>query len=1483
MQQGLISWVEQIIRSLQERKTTVIDDPQEYRLIREIKAYAGLYDGKDHRVAVRTEENCVTEYSIDREKWELNSPTFCDAGLYTVYIRVTRNKWVEHAVAAVNIQKRTIIFRSNSVTKQYDGTPITSHDITILGDGLAKKEHIKAQATGSQLLVGKCVNTVEYEFLKKEAQQNYIIKKEEGTLRVIDRSDKFNVVIKGKDAEYLYHGTEFDVRGLETDSIYVGDIKYQISGIDSYASLKHAGTAQTSMIGACTIIDQFGNNVSNQFEVLLVPGTLRIQPRRVKIASLSGVRVYNGLDLVNSEVKISGDGFVSGEEPIITVTGRQHYVGISDNTFLYELPENVNRDDYIITTEYGTLEVTNRRNKYHVTIKGNDAEYIYNGKISVAQGFETEKVYCGGNEYRIDGINSYASLKHAGVVQTRITGICRIIDRYGNNVRDQFDVQIIPGTLRIYPRKVIITSASEVREYNGADLVNREVKISGDGFVQCEEPIITVTGRQEYVGISDNTFSYELPESVNRDDYIITTEFGTIEICNRKEKYPVDVYLNGGNYLYDGKKHWATGIRYSSVQIDGNTYYIDVTDKATQATHAGVYSHDKVESIRIHDEWRDVSEQFEVKIHPGSLIIRKRELILVSDSAVKEYDGTPLEKERYFILGDGLADGECIKASITGRQTLVGKSRNSISYLFPDEVIPDDYIITTKEGSLEVIDRKDKFQVTLKGNSGEYIYDGKYHSVEGFMNNPVTINNQVFVVTGIRASGARIHAGESETFISGHALVRDIHGNNVSEQFEVQAIPGIIRIQPRNALIASTSDSKEYNGTDLIKNEITITGDGFLPGEEPIIVVTGRQKHVGISENTFSYVLPKTVNRDNYSIATEFGTLEVYGRKDKYKVDTYLNGETFLYDGKEHCVSGIRNNRILIDGNTYTVEITDRPIIATHVGVYRHCNARVLGVYDDEHFDVSDQFEVNVHPALVRINKRSIILTSDSAIREFDGTPLEQGTYSISGDGLAEGDELIVRVTGSQHLVGKCLNNISYEFPLTVLPEDYSVTTVEGILEITNRTAKFPVTLVANSGDYIYDGIEHVVEGFLSDTVTVNGQNYVISGINAYASRLHAGNSITTIVGEPVVKDMFGNDVSYQFDISCAPGTLCVHSRNVIIKSASESREYNGAVLINRNVEFVGDCFIQGEEPSVVVTGKQKLVGRSNNTFTFELPAIVNRNDYFITTEFGTLEVLERAEKYNIEIHLCGGEFQYDGKEHLITGAEEKDIVIDGNKYLISVKDEPIVATEPGEYQHDKVGSVKIYDTDINDVTDQFSIKVIPGTIFVNPNAEQDKANESEIDDYDILIHQILMKINKSNTSEKVKKYTRKELEALYEDKKELIISDGKVLPSFSSILDKWEENSDIALLHNRIVEQIQSVKLLSEIEIDNNEYKLLIEYAKRKCAMTYYKAGIVSPDILFSMAMVQIGVKKYSNNYWPQVEKELKMTVGQVERKLPV
>ena len=80
-----------------------------------------------------------------------------------------------------------------------------------------------------------------------------------------------------------------------------------------------------------------------------IPGKLEITKRDVTITSGSSKRAYNGQPLTNSEITVTGTGFVTGEAPTsYDVTGTITNVGEVDNTFTYQLPEGVNADNYDI-------------------------------------------------------------------------------------------------------------------------------------------------------------------------------------------------------------------------------------------------------------------------------------------------------------------------------------------------------------------------------------------------------------------------------------------------------------------------------------------------------------------------------------------------------------------------------------------------------------------------------------------------------------------------------------------------------------------------------------------------------------------------------------------------------------------------------------------------------------------------------------------------------------------------------------------------------------------------------------------------------------------------------------------------------------------------------------------------------------------------------------------------------------------------------
>lgn len=86
--------------------------------------------------------------------------------------------------------------------------------------------------------------------------------------------------------------------------------------------------------------------------------TYTITPRDVTLTSGSATKEYDGTALTNDTV--TAEGFVNGEGATYNVTGTQTEVGSSENNFTYTLNSNTKAGNYKITTQYGTLAVTEK-------------------------------------------------------------------------------------------------------------------------------------------------------------------------------------------------------------------------------------------------------------------------------------------------------------------------------------------------------------------------------------------------------------------------------------------------------------------------------------------------------------------------------------------------------------------------------------------------------------------------------------------------------------------------------------------------------------------------------------------------------------------------------------------------------------------------------------------------------------------------------------------------------------------------------------------------------------------------------------------------------------------------------------------------------------------------------------------------------------------------------------------------------------------
>ena len=602
--------------------------------------------------------------------------------------------------------------------------------------------------------------------------------------------------------------------------------------------------------------------------------------------------------------------------------------------------------------------------------------------------------------------------------------------------------------------------------------------------------------------------------------------------------------------------------------------------------------------------------------------IEKRNVTLTSATATKEYDGTALTNDNVTVSGDGWANGEGATYTVTGSQKVVGSSGNTFTYELNNNTKADNYIITTSTGTLTVTNRTAKYEISPQANSSKVKYDGTEKTVSGFKTETFTVDGNTYTVSGLTATGSGTDADTYTVSVSGTAVVKDSDNNDVTSEFIVTPLTGTLTIEKRNVTLTSATDAKEYDGTALTNNNVTVTVDGFAEGEGAAYNFTGAQTLVGTANNTFTYTLNDNTKADNYAIITNYGTLTVNNRNTKYSVTLTADSGEFKYDGSAKNVTGWKIDGVAggsftaENGLSYTVSGMDATLTKTDAGSYDVTVTGTPLVKDSAGNDVTTQFAVSVEKGTLKINKRNVTLTSATDSKAYDGTALTNDNVTVSGDGWATGEGATYNVTGSQTLPESSANAFNYVLGSGTKADNYEITKVEGTLTITNRNdtepdKKYEITVKANSDTVTYDGNAHTVSGFETLEYTVGGVKYTVSGLTATVTETNAGTYTVPVTGTAVVKDTAGNDLTAQFIVTTENGSLTINKTAI-----SEA--------------IVGmDAFAYDEAvstPAIVSNGKEGSNGAMVGADTTKQVTYYYQDTAFLKSQTDDISALDNAE-----------------------------------------------------------------------------------------------------------------------------------------------------------------------------------------------------------------------------------------------------------------
>lgn len=789
----------------------------------------------------------------------------------------------------LTITPAPITLRAPSASKTYDGTPLKAKDYVYGYDGNTDlaNDFKSISVDGSQTMVGSSASSVTYELKQGKIPNNYNIQCIPGTLTITPVMDEVLVKIKGNTANVTYDGKLHSVEGYAVDSI--SNLLYTANDFTYNGVAKAEGTDATTypMNLAETRFENTNTNFKNvRFEVV-EDGKLTISKRNVTLTSADLTKVYDGTVLTNGDtpVTVGGDGFADGEGATYDFTGSQTDVGKSENTFTYKAKEGTNPDNYAITTEFGTLEVTPVTDKVTVTIKGGKSSVTYNGEEHTVSGYKVSDIsnpLYTANDFSFSG-TAEAKGKNADLYKMGLKAA-----DFANTSNNFTNVEFVvaDGQLEITKRPVKLTSANLIKVYDGTPLKNGDTPVkeefgTEDAFPKGEGVTYTFKGSQTNAGSSKNMFTYAWNEGTNKDNYTIYQVEGDLVVT------PIDgikVTITGrtDEMPYDGKEHSVFGFDAEpsnalynpkeDMQFNGT----DV-DMIAKGTDAGQYD------IGLTAEhFTNKSDNFTnvtFVVTDGYVKITPRAVTLTSETAGKTYDGTALEKPVVTVGGDGFVEGQVKEIKATGSVTNAGSVANTITFTPDKETFKDgNYAITKNEGTL-------------------------------------TINK-------------------------------------------------------RSVLLTSQSATKTYDGSALTRPAVTITGDGFVPGELAKVEATGSITNVGSTPNAIQYTTTGAFNPANYSIALSVGTLTVTAKPEPEPRRTFNLTVNYVYqNGKRAAASYNRGG--LKNGETF--DITS-PVIAG----YTASETVVSGTIDNRDIKVT------------------VIYTADGVNLDDYGVPLGLGNITMN-------------------------------------------------------------------------------------------------------------------------------------------------------------------------------------------------------------------------------------------------------------------------------------------------------------------------------------------------------------------------------------------------------------------------------------------------------------------------------------------------------
>ena len=649
-----------------------------------------------------------------------------------------------------------------------------------------------------------------------------------------------------------------------------------------------------------------------------------------------------------------------------------------------------------------------------------------------------------------------------------------IYDELGTDVTSDYKITYDLGLLKVNPRTLLITTASDAKIYDKKALTADSYYISDeyDALVLGHKLSVIISGEQTEIGSSHNTVSDVVIHNQNGEDvtrnYQLIIREGLLQVISDVVGETV-IELNGNGTLSGGANRNDSMVLFVVYSDEDENIYLK-TESFGDYNGQG-WEQASSYSELIDDKYSAIYLTYDA-LKKGSYDIHEIKIKSLTDVYVIPYylsnEHNLHEIQTSDIISEGDASDVYTVSYIRAEEKKLGISKEYSQfekeyreYVYNNYLGIDsetlDYMnrIIAEEGikydSSNVFATIEQVAEYIK-NCAEYDLDynlnmdleeniviafmEKYK--EGLCRHYASAATLMFRALGIpaRYTTGAVAEGVSNTWVEvpatkAHAWVEVyIDGMGwvmveVTPSNENMSIGGLGSGNhpntPKKYTVKPVTVAKKYDGTILDSvNKVTGLDDLVAVGYSYKVEVEGSRTEIGISEShIISLIVYDAAGNDvtdTLDIKLKNGKVHVYERKLKFSSESIKK----VYDGALPPLGELTEGT-LIEGHTYKVTSMATPNVGKSENDFN------VKITDSTGKDITDHYYIEKSRGIVEITHLEITLKAKDAEKKYDGSKLICNEIELIDGELVNGHKInFFVVTGSQIAVGRSDNFIEY-------------------------------------------------------------------------------------------------------------------------------------------------------------------------------------------------------------------------------------------------------------------------------------------------------------------------------------------------------------------------------------------------------------------------------------------------------------------------